>query len=684
VAIIGGIVPQAGGNNRNAVVQLQLNSDFAQFIYNNLFKAIPRAPEKPAVVVTPQESQIVLEWGSNLEKVAATEANDPLLGFNFEGYNIYQLPTANSTIDQAKKIATFDVINGITSIYATKFVGSIGDIVTVPIQSGTDSGIKRSFIIDKDYITGGVLYAGATYYFAVTAYNYNSDPSVPEPSLESSAEAIIVRAQGTVPGVRFEGDAGQVVDVDHSSGAGEGQVLVTVIDPAATTGHEYEIFFTEDTDPNSATFEKLLWNVRDNATGVVKVANQIQRETLEETDTQPIFDGLQVKVTGPELTYTSFQVVANANGVLDPPDMGTFGFNSNGFPFWMGSDRPDGDRQQSDGSTWGICTGMTSAEDPEFDYFITRTTQAGARWPEISPYDWEIRFTYEADNYGYEPNAFVTGAGTGGTLMTVPFELWNTGIGTPDDPSDDWRLFPYLIDSEADGVFNLAPIDHVVSGGDNDPETDWFYWAIPADRSPGEAGYNAMKDDVVNNTAGHEYLGPTTDGTDAIRRMVLVNWNGGSVSDPTFPDNMDSQMPEQGTVFRITSAKPNATNDVFTFTAPAVTESAADATADVEKVNVYPNPYYASNKAEPDRYTRFVTFNHLPKTATIRIFNLSGIQVRKLEKDSPDQFLKWDLQNENRIPVASGIYIAHIDMGTLGQKVLKIMVIQAQEVLKYF
>jgi hypothetical protein len=365
---------------------------------------------------------------------------------------------------------------------------------------------------------------------------------------------------------------------------------------------------------------------------------------------------------------------------LDPPDIGCFAFNSNGFPFWMGSDRPTS-AQQSNGSTWGIHTGATGASGADqFSYFITRTTQGGARWSEISPYDWEIRFTYEPDNWGLEPGAFTGGPNV---LMQVPFELWNTGVGTPDDPSDDWRLFPYLIDSDVDGEFDLAAIDHSVSGGDNDPETDWFYWVIPADRSPGEGGYNTLLTQIQADVANYVYL-DGTDG-DAIRRMVLVNWNGGSVADPTFPANMDAVMPEQGTVFRITSAKPNSLNDVFAFTAPAVTQNSGTAATDVEKVNVFPNPYYAFNPAEPDRFTRFVTFNHLPTNATIRIFNLAGLQVRKLEKNAPGQFLRWDLQNESGLPVASGMYIAYIDMPDQGkQKVLKLMVIQSQQQLKFY
>jgi hypothetical protein len=131
---------------------------------------------------------------------------------------------------------------------------------------------------------------------------------------------------------------------------------------------------------------------------------------------------------------------------------------------------------------------------------------------------------------------------------------------------------------------------------------------------------------------------------------------------------------------------PNTPTDSYTFSTEGVTKDNAELSkADVEKINVYPNPYYAFNAAEQDRFTRFITFNHMPPKATIRIFNLAGIQVVKLEKDGTDQFLRWNMQNQNGIPVASGMYIAHIDMPELGkEKILKIMIIQAQETLKYY
>jgi hypothetical protein len=563
----------------------------------------------------------------------------------------------------------------------------------VPIQKGTNSGIKRSIVIDQDYINGGPLYNGSTYYFAVTAYNFNNDPSVPEPSLESSVQPVIqVTIQGSDPGTRYEGEPGATVEVIHDVGASDGVVEAMVIDPAATTGHDYQIFFTEDTVTGSPTQGELLWNVKDVTTGDVKVEKQVQLATLDETDAVPIFDGMRVKVTGPAQDFKAFLVTANADGAVDPPEQGTFAFNNNGFPLVDGSDRP-GDRQQANGSTWGIQ--QNNPANSSYSSFKSAATQYSGGFGEpnvgigfLIPRDYEIRFT------GTPAPAFFRwpylDTANPAFMGEVPFELWCLGDDAQ-DPSDDYQCLPWINDVDSNGVFNLLPEDHSVSGADNDPFTDSFYWIEPISRT--QQGYEDLLAAHVADPAGANAEVLWAYKTDyapwfcvaGMMRMVFVNWNGGSVADPTFPANVDAVMPEDGTVFQIQTSKPNLINDVFSFTAPAVTQDAATAAADVEKVNVFPNPYYAYNPAEPDRFTRFVTFNHLPTNATIRIFNLAGLQVRKLDKNQPGQFMRWDLQNESGLPVASGMYIAYIDMPDQGkQKVLKLMVIQSQQQLKYY
>jgi hypothetical protein len=107
---------------------------------------------------------------------------------------------------------------------------------------------------------------------------------------------------------------------------------------------------------------------------------------------------------------------------------------------------------------------------------------------------------------------------------------------------------------------------------------------------------------------------------------------------------------------------------------------------DVVNINVFPNPYYGVNTEELNKYQRFVTFSHLPQHATIKIFNLAGVQVRQIEHFADSQFERWDLANESGFPVGSGLYIVHIQMPELGGaiKILKLAIIQEQQILDRF
>ena len=81
---------------------------------------------------------------------------------------------------------------------------------------------------------------------------------------------------------------------------------------------------------------------------------------------------------------------------------------------------------------------------------------------------------------------------------------------------------------------------------------------------------------------------------------------------------------------------------------------------------------------------KFVSFNHLPTTATIKIYSLGGTLVRTLDKaDDGTQFLDWNLKNQYGYPVASGLYIVRIESGG-NEKVLKLALVQETQVLKYY
>jgi hypothetical protein len=371
-----------------------------------------------------------------------------------------------------------------------------------------------------------------------------------------------------------------------------------------------------------------------------------------------------VKVRDATNDFLDFQTVANALGPLNPPEYGAFAFNASGFPSTLVPMpfNPVGSVQQSAGLTftqgWGIHAGGTGLS---FSYQIykQRISNSDSTWNEILDGDFEIRFT-------------VTGGKamqvSSGTLIDVPFELWNIRR-TPGNASDDYRMNPSVVDSNANGIFDFTGLDHPISGADNDPEMDYIFWYQPDDRTPGQVGYNAWV-----SSSGVSGRGPLV-----MSNMTLVLWNGGSVSDPSFPANASMMQPENGTIFRILSAKRNGPADVFTFTAPSVQSGLAVEKASAKRVGVFPNPYYGTREQETNAWRRFVTFNNLPPKVTIRIFNLAGHLVRILEKDDPSQFLEWDLTNTGNWQVASGIYVCHVEMPEIGEsKILKVAVIQSQ------
>ena len=140
-----------------------------------------------------------------------------------------------------------------------------------------------------------------------------------------------------------------------------------------------------------------------------------------------------------------------------------------------------------------------------------------------------------------------------------------------------------------------------------------------------------------------------------------------------------------GDEFLILANHVNTPATTFTYTSPAPQVGQDVEKTAAEQVGVFPNPYYGFNPAETSRFSKFVTFNFLPRKATIRIFNLAGQLVRTMEKDDDSQFFRWNLLNTFNFPVASGMYIAHVDMPDLGlAKTLKIAIIQEQEVLDVY
>jgi hypothetical protein len=91
----------------------------------------------------------------------------------------------------------------------------------------------------------------------------------------------------------------------------------------------------------------------------------------------------------------------------------------------------------------------------------------------------------------------------------------------------------------------------------------------------------------------------------------------------------------------------------------------------LDLINIVPNPYYAYSAYERKALENIVKITNLPERCTISIYTLNGTLIRKFNKDDPKTSLDWDLKNQARIPVASGMYIIYINVPDVGEKTLK-------------
>jgi hypothetical protein len=92
----------------------------------------------------------------------------------------------------------------------------------------------------------------------------------------------------------------------------------------------------------------------------------------------------------------------------------------------------------------------------------------------------------------------------------------------------------------------------------------------------------------------------------------------------------------------------------------------------LEEIKAVPNPYYAYSEYETGRLEYLMKVINLPTTCTINIFTVNGILVRSFEKDdATTSSIDWDLKNQDGIPIASGLYIIHVNAPGLGEKVIK-------------
>jgi len=642
--IVAGLFVARGSNNLNSVTLLKAVDGVAQRAYDINF-ALPSSPKSPNVQVSESPNSVVLTWDSRSEfmadGVAPYETVDlvanGLIGqnmvvgdeykvvddgtFNFARYRIYQYSDASG--------ADPVLIGGSAEGYGAD---KIKEAVPYTGHRFTRLAVNKNPAVGN---VGDPLINGREYYFGVRADAY-CEFAKPSPYFTSPVAIVRVTPRYS-PGVVYNAVYQDTLPVSHN-GKSDGSVVAWVVDPSKTTGQSYRVTFNPD----------MSWNLLRGTPG----DSVLKRQTNQTgDDAYNVVDGILVKVAGP---------VPGININIPGPfgdDPGQMGWSFSGTRWvswgtdwggetWYGS--------AGNGTTWGWGGGVEAAQ-----YVDVKLNWAGDTKSK-QPDRWQKGYVYRRDkSYAYEG------------LGDVPFTAWDMT-----DPAKPRQLNVCFV--EMDGIASANKAENKIPANG--------VWDMGWHILPGDTGYAAEGGreyiflmlstyDPTGKAYNNDTRGPRRDFFDCLYAIwpgTRVRSGSDSRPRPFLQGNWDM------TLF---GSKVNTKADVFSFTAPGSAGVKANALkADIHKINVVPNPYYGYHNGEMNAFNRWVQFTFLPAKCTVRIFDLAGNLIRRLDKDDASTpFLRWDMKNEYQLPVASGIYVYHVDVPNVGEKVGKMAIFAPNE-----
>ena len=643
-----------GSDRLSSLKVLKYYDRTAQSAFDRNFD-LPKAPPSPNVNVSLLDRRIILQWGDP-EQVEKIESHSNQ-GYEFQGYNVYQFPKRSSTLDDGIRLATYDITDGVAVIFDEIIDEQSGIILEMPAQFGNDGGVQRMYDITTDILTDRPLVNNQPYYFAVTSYAYNDSPEATQRQLESTPVVLELRPQETDPGWRFGEDPDDEVPVSHTSGVSAGFVEVVVVDPLELTGDTYEVSFnslgqvetTYDHDLDGFIDETLTvdnyssWSLRNVDTDELLIDGSRSMEGLEKEFF--VLDGFKIGVSG--------------TGYYQQ-------FNSDGFD--IGEPKENHDeilRIQWEGGPEVFEAYESTKGEGGYSWQMGYTSSTvGARpgqfGSSLKGYDVkkvvEIRFDEDETSKGYmylrgtRPNYGYQG------YFESPIQVWDVS-----DPNPE----------------NHRQLSYAWVEANNRPGNNEMFnptWDV------NDREMLFIIDEPYSETPNPTYADPDFSIQDRGNEMPILYW-GWYLLRPQYQGVEKAW--RDGSLYRITPNVPFSSEDKYVFTTLPPTYKEAVAKEDINSINVFPNPYYGSNLRENNKYQRFVTFNHLPPRAKFKIYTVSGVLVTSFEKpDDGTQYATWNLQNDNRLPVASGLYYVHIEMPDLGvEKILKLAVITETQFL---
>ncbi len=495
----------------------------------------------------------------------------------------------------------------------------------------------RFLDITHDYVRDRPLVNGQKYYFALRSRAFNPNVAFFDQRIYSAPVILPVTPHSPNPGVVYPYSAGEVVsDAYDIVGTNGATVDVTYYDPTRPDGHIYKILYHRSPSQLIDLFTKPWWDLVDSTAG----DTLLRGISMDSAAARVVERGFTVECHSPPYGLKGvYETVSGGDSLRSPvfnqPNPGlnymTVGAGSSYLDTILGGNPLDVDVELRFGdSSWSL---------------MLAPTAPSSRW------------------------------------TRVPFTAWQTGVVSGDTILR--QIYTVITGSGSDSLWRASVLlDREYNG-----QTLEEFYPLTIVSDSQRLGTGSIAGTYNDNIPWEPVEGPRVKG------FLWVNGGTYSVKNAVwkvyFVDlDLDDVPAPPGTVVRFERYKLVRNGDEKVFTPASVsTNDVSAARQAVEKVNVFPNPYYGFNSAETDRFEHYITFSHLPVRAVIRIFNLGGDLVRTIEKDDASQFTTWDLNNHNGLPVGGGLFVAHIEMKDetgvdLGSKTLKLMIVPEQQTLQ--
>ena len=724
VNIIAAYVIGRGTDALSSITLAKTNDITAQIIFDSNFPSPPPPPPVPYTVETGANFiDITIETPTALTYNAIDTVLDidrRIQGFYFTAYRTNVKAGAVAGVDNVEELSYYSLDNQIKAIYRIASNGGQDLVIPlVPDENLLDSTLyadpesgRIRMRITKEPFTGLPLIKGKEYYFTITQFALNHKVVVerltetygPEGNYFDPTGSGLEEFETAIIPVTFGKDLYNPSQpnglASQLTGASAGAVAFLPVNLAELTGDDYSVEFFKDSLAPWNEIYSPYYRLRNDTKGTI-VFDSSKAYGFDTTSySGTVNEGFVVRVKP-----TNTVIGAPTYTTSDTIWYSRFSFD-NGLGIWhVGGDVVSGDDVPTGPvapSVIGLPAQSNVLTADRLRTVEIRFGDQGKAYRYLNGYIGTVASRKTSFRYagGLYPGAI------GITNPSVLADIGQLGVGYVDVPFTVWvKDEKYGEEKQlACGFIERRSTLNGIPDGVWDPDTAISrtieYIAVfdaPYDPTGSQFEYTGggFGTDTVwaDPMRGYTIPASFTGATEEQRKIAASPWFN-AMYVIGLQKHTYGKFYTTGDILTIPLTEyPYTSMDKFTFSTKMGALSSDEKRALFDKVNVYPNPLYAYNPAtsfsggNPDE--PWVTFSNLPEEVNIKIYSLSGTLIRTLttadkQVTSTMPFVNWNLQNEDGLRVASGMYLAIVSSPGYGEKVLKFAIIMPQKQIQRY